>query len=111
MKAGIMYRSFDDVARQDRSYRLAMEEARELGITIDIEYDGKGADDPEGVWMASGWFESQPRSPGKWVNDEWVDSDDDYYSEQVPLEAIATGYTAGSAAWGVIRKLVDKASI
>ena len=92
----------------DPMYRSAMEDARELGIIVEV-FRGGTHHDPS--WEVYGQFEGQGRSRGRWVDDVWVDSDDDYYGQPETMQASAVSDFPSDAIRIVVRQLVDRASI
>lgn len=77
---------------EDPSYILAMDEARDLGIRVDITREGH-VQDPDGYWEARGEWEGQGRYRGRWIADIWDDSDDTYYEQPEPPTAYAISDT------------------
>ncbi len=103
MEEGAQYHRPDD----DLNYRIAMDEANELGLYITIYLNGK-VGDRDSAWVAQGEWSNESRSQGEWVDNVWVDSDDYLYGQPEPKSAQGVHSTPSGAIWSVIQTLTNE---
>ncbi len=94
----------------DPSYQLAMAEARELGISLEVWWQ-RGTFHSAGMWHATAEWEQPARVRGRYIDNVWVDSDDDYEGQLPTHVSQQVGDSPGALAWAVINDLIDKGSI